>query len=468
MIHLPILGPEQIDLIHQGTLDILAETGIALNHPEARGLLLEHGASMDGDRVLLPETLVEKCLETLPSKVTLQGRDPTKAIHLGSGKCYVHNVGGVPNVFDSEKGLRRPAIRADNVEATRLLDILPNIDSITPLYTPQDVPGSDMALWMTYDALLNTTKPFRAPGIQTGRDVNALSEMLQVVCPEGSISVGISPVSPLTFPDNIVDAILAVARHGLILGPLPCPILGATAPMSIAGGLVQQNAEVIASLVIAQLVKPGLPTIYKGRLSVMDPRSGLSVWGNPEIGLISAATVEMGHYYGMPVDVYGLSTNAHIIDAQNGYERTLNALIPVLSGADEISGVGEMEAGLSSSLAQIVIDDELLSSIRRLHLGFEVNKDSLGIEVISRVMKKSRNFLAEKHTIKYLRSNEVLQTSLADRQTWSQWLDKGKISLPERAENQARLHLKEHEIPPLNQAQMVELDEVIRNFIKKD
>jgi trimethylamine--corrinoid protein Co-methyltransferase len=317
---------------------------------------------------------------------------------------------------------------------------------------------------MTYDTLVNTTKPFRAPGLQTGREVQALGEMVQIVCPQGAVTVGISPISPLTFPDDIVAAIIEVAKQGLILGPLPCPILGATSPMSIAGGLAQQNAEVLACLVLAQLVNPGLGMIYKGRLSVMDPRSGLSVWGNPEIGLVSAATVEIGHSYGLPVDVYGLSTNAHTVDIQNGYERAFNALLPVLAGADEISGVGEMEGGVNGSLAQIVIDDEILSSVGRLRRGFEVDQETLGLDVIDMVMDGSRNFLAEMHTVKYLRSGEILRVDLAQRDNWSQWESAGQPAIVEKAEERAQDLLASHEVPVLSKAQIRELEAVIRVF----
>jgi trimethylamine--corrinoid protein Co-methyltransferase len=111
---------------------------------------------------------------------------------------------------------------------------------------------------------------------------------------------------------------------------------------------------VLASIVLAQIVHPGLPIIYCGRLAMMEPRTGLSVWGGVELGLASAATVQVGHRYGLPVNVYGLSTNAHSLDIQNGFERSLNAAIPALAGADELSGIGEMEAGVMGSYAQMV------------------------------------------------------------------------------------------------------------------
>lgn len=464
MIQSYVLNLDQIDRIHSATLQILTHTGIVLNHPEAQALLLENGARLENDRVLLPIDLIEKDLSSIPTKISLTGLDPNKTFTLLDGRCHPHNVGGVPNVYNPNSGSRRPAIRQDNVKASRLLDALPNIASITPLYTPQDVPGPEMSLWMTYDTLCNTTKPFRSPGVQTGIEVQAQAEMFKIARPQGKVTVGISPVSPLTFPDGIVDAIFEVARNNLILGPLPCPILGATAPMSIAGGLAQQNAEVIASIVLAYRINPGLPVIYKGRLSVMDPFTGLSVWGNPEIGLISAATTQLAHYYGMPVDVYGLCTNAHTLDLQNGYERALNALLPALAGADEISGCGEMEAGLSSSLAQMVIDDEILAGILRLRSGFESDDESLDTDVIDHAMKGTRNFLAERHTRKYLRRGEVLRTHLATRESWSQWEEGGAIHLWEKADQKANHLIKQHEVVPLEKQQVTELEKVIESF----
>ncbi len=465
MLRLRVLGEEGVKRVHEATLRLLSDVGVVLTHPYARGLLLDHGAHTSGDRVLIPADLVESCLTRCPRKVKIQGRDPQKAIELGDGSWHAHNVGGVPNISDGEA--RRQAKRKDVAEAARLLDALPNVSSVTPLFTPHDVPGVSMALWMYYDTVTNTTKPIHGPGVQTASEVRALVEMARIACPDGTLTVGVSPLSPLSFPDDVVEAIIEAAHLDIPLGPLPCPIMGATAPMSIAGALVQQNAEVLASIVLAQLVRPGLPIIYTGRLSVMNPRTGLSVWGNPEIGLISAATVEIGHHYGLPVNVYGLCTNAHTPDIQSGYERALNVLVPILAGADEISGVGELEGGITSSLVQIIIDDEILSSIKRIRRGFEVNEETLAVDVIARVMTGSRNFLAEMHTVKYLRQGEVWLPRLAVRESWHEWEKTGQRGIVERAKEKVAELLARHEVPPLDEKQDAAMKEVIKAMEQK-
>jgi trimethylamine--corrinoid protein Co-methyltransferase len=276
------------------------------------------------------------------------------------------------------------------------------------------------------------------------------------------LTLGISPVSPLTFPDDAAGAIMETARLGVPLGPLPCPIAGATSPLSLAGALAQQNAEVLASMVLAQLARPGLPIVYCGRLAMMEPRAGISVWGGVEIGLASAATVQIGHRYNLPVNVYGLATNAHVADLQNGYERALNAAIPALAGADELSGIGEMEAGVMGSFAQMVCDNEIAASVRRLRQGLSVNEDALAVEVIAAVMDGPRNFLGQRHTVRYLQAGEVLLPRLADRRTWEEWERAGRIGIIERAQAEAERLLAEHEPPSLTEEQERELEETMR------
>src|SRR5512135_1268799 len=156
-----------------------------------------------------------------------------------------------------------------------------------------------------------------------------------------------------------------------------------SAPFSLAGAIAQQDAEILLAVVLAELVHPGLPIVCCGRLAAMEPRTGVSVWGGVELGIASAGTVQIGHRYGFAVNVYGFSTNSHTIDAQNGFERALNALIPALAGADELSGIGEMEAGISSSYAQMVLDNELVGSIQRIRRGLTADADALAVEVIA-------------------------------------------------------------------------------------
>ena len=461
MFNLQFLGPEDVEAIHQATLRVLAEVGFVLKERTSREILVGAGARINGERVLLPPDLVEKCILLAGKKVVVRGRGGTVRT-LGDGNLYFHNLGGARDVLDPINLTKRPASLADVRDSTRVLDALDNCHTITPFFTPRDVPGSVMSLAMYRHALPFTLKPLQGPGVQYPREVHYAVKMAQVIgAPQEGFTLSLSPVSPLTLPDYEAQAIVEIARLGISFAPLPCPTAGTTAPFSLAGAITQQNAEVLLAVVLAQLVRPGLPIIYCGRLAAMEPRTGVSVWGGVEMGLASAATVQVGHRYGFAVNVYGFSTNSHIIDAQNGFERALNAVIPALAGADELSGIGEMEAGVSSSYAQMVLDDEFVGSILRTRRGLAVNTDALAVDVIAAVMDGTHNYLGQKHTMKYLKSGEVALTKLAERGSWETWERGEKRSILERAQAEAERILREHKVPPLDAAQDRELEALL-------
>jgi trimethylamine--corrinoid protein Co-methyltransferase len=157
-----------------------------------------------------------------------------------------------------------------------------------------------------------------------------------------------------------------------------------------------------------------------------------------------------------------MSTNAHSLDLQSGYERALNAAIPALAGADELSGIGELAAGVMSSYAQIVADNEIAASVRRLRRGFVVDEDSLAVDIIAEVMDGSRNFLQQIHTVRYLRGGEIRLVDLAERRSWEEWYGSGRQGMADRAQVQAERLLKEHVVPPLTDDQERELDDIMR------
>jgi trimethylamine--corrinoid protein Co-methyltransferase len=453
------LSAHEIEGFHQDTLRILAETGIMLHEAQTRELLVSAGARVNGNHVLIPPELVESCIASTGKTITIRGRGGAIK-HLGDGTLYFHNLGGAPQILNPITGTRLFATLEDVRNSTRLLDALENCHTITPFFTPTDVPGGIMSLAMYRYALPCTLKPVQGPGIQFSKEVQYAVEMSSVIGnPVEVLTLSLSPVSPLAIPDHEALAIMEIAKHGITFAPLPCPTAGTTAPFSISGAVIQQNAEVLAALVLAQLVHPGLPVIYCGRLAMMEPRTGLSVWGGVELGLASAATVQLGHHYGLPVNVYGFSTNAHSLDIQDGFERALNAVLPALAGADELSGIGEMEAGVMGSYAQMVVDNEFANSIFRVRNGIKPDPDAC--EVIAAAMGSTRNYLSQKHTMRWLRSGEINLTKLAERGSWESWVDTGRAGMLERAQAEAERILREHIVPPLDFVQERELDRLL-------
>src|SRR5215213_1982577 len=461
MERLKFLSDEDIKSMHEATLKILHEVGVIWTHKPSLDILLEAGCTMNGNRVCFPPDLVMDSISKANKRPCIRGRNG-QVNELGGGNLYFHNLGGGRVVKNKRTNTRHVATNEDATNAIRLLDALPNCHTVTPFFTPPDVSNELMAMHMFRQALSNTTKPVQGPGIQFGHEVKYAVEMAAVVgiLPQ-ELTLSLSPVSPLTMHDIAAEAIMEMAKAGVIHANLPCPTGGATSPMTITGSIVQQSAESLAPLVLAQIINPGCGVVYCGRLGMLEPRTGL-IWSGVELGLSSAATVQLGHYYGFAVNVYGFSTNAHTLDAQNAFERGLNATIPALAGADELSGIGEMEAGVMGSYAQMVLDNELIGSVLRLRRGLSADVEHLAVEIIDNVMHGTRNYLGQKHTLKHLRAGEMALTKLAERNSWDTWEEKlERKQMADHAVDEAERILREHVVPPLEPQQEKELDRIM-------
>ena len=468
---LKFLSDDDVKAMHEATLHIMSEVGLIWTHQPSLDILLGAGCTMKGNRVCMPPDLVMDCVAKANKRPKIRGRNGV-VNELGGGNLYFHNLGGARDVFDAKTGTRRIATDQDVIDATRVLDALPNCHTVTPFFTPQDVPGELMSLFMYRHSLPYTTKPLQGPGIQFAEEVKYAVEMAQVVgTPPEELTLSLSPVSPLTIHDPAAAAIVEMAKAGVIMANLPAPTGGATSPMTMTGSVVQQSAETLALLVLGQIVNPGNGVVYCGRLGMLEPRTGL-IWGGVELGLSSAATVQLGHYYGFSVNVYGFSTNAHTLDAQNAFERGLNAAIPALAGADELSGIGEMEAGVMGSYAQMVLDNEFAGSVLRLRRGLSADTAHLAVDIIANVMDGTRNFLGQRHTLNHLKAGELALTKLAERNSWETWEDKlDRKQIVDHAVDEAERILREHQVPPLEPQQEKELDRIMaaaeKDHVKK-
>ena len=461
MESLKFLSEDDVKAMHEATLRIMSEVGFIWTHKESLQILTDAGCTTKNGRICFPPDLVMDSVAKANKRPVIRGRNG-KVNELGGGSLYFHNLGGARDVFDAKSCTRRTATQQDTVDAIRVLDALENCHTVTPFFTPPDVSNELMALHMYRHTLSNTTKPVQGPGIQFGHEVKFAVEMAAVVgTPANELTLSLSPVSPLTMHDVAAQAIMEMANAGIIHSNLPAPTGGATSPMTITGSIVQQSAESLAPLVLAQIINPGCGVVYCGRLGMLEPRTGL-IWGGVELGLSSAATVQLGHYYGFSVNVYGFSTNAHTLDAQNAFERGLNASIPALAGADELSGIGEMEAGVMGSFAQMVLDNELAKSVLRLRTGLSADAEHLAVEIIGNVMDGTRNYLGQKHTVKHLRAGELALIKIAERNSWDTWDEKlGRKQIADYAADEAERILREHAVSPLEPQQEQELDKIL-------
>ncbi len=444
------LSAADLQLIHDQTLKVLSETGVIVEGCDARAILLEAGCLDTGKRLQIPSKLVEDCLID-PEPVTLYGVDERVELPLTAApRTYAHNFGSVSMLLDHRTDHIREALVDDLVEQIRISDQLPNLGMVVPSLRPTDLPEEIASLAMTAYAMQNTIKPVDIGTASDSWEIRYLIKIASAI--RGSLealiakplgTLSISPLSPLNFPADITDAIIESALSGLPITMLPCPTRGLTAPLSLAGGLVQQNAEQLAFITLARLVKRQTPLVYTCRLATANMRSGTVSGRDPDLGFAGACVAQIARYYGLPSGVYGMDTGSAVPDIQSGYERAINALYPVMAGATFVSGMGLLNAGLLASAEQLVIDNEIYGMIFHRQQGIDVSEASIGAEVIQAVMNGG-NFLAQTHTRDYLRRGEVYAGKLGNETPFEEWRSAGSRSIRDEAKEKVEALLTGH------------------------
>ncbi len=444
-----VLSSKEIDQIHETTVRVLRNVGFKISYPPALELLEKHGADVNyqEQRVYLPLELIARCIKQAPAEFVFYGQAEDKEISLGGKQVHFGTGGQALYVLDLNRE-KRPSTTEDIASLARLTDKLENVDFfIIPVY-PHNVPMDSVDINSFYHAFKNTGMPVMG-GVYSKQGLESVVQLASMLAgdlrklrrkPFVGFITSIS--SPLAIGNHQAELLMEVARYGLPLATSTAPAAGATSPITLAGTLVQQNAEALIGTVLAQLVNPGTPVLYSAVPVTMDMRTMSFLMGSIESGLMNAAITQMAHYYRLPCYITVGTTDSKIPDAQAAHESANSTMLAGLAGGNFIhEAFGLLESAMTASYAQYVIDNDIIGSCLRTLRGIEINPDTLAYEIIAKVGPRG-NYLAEEHTIKYMRT-ESYSPHTSDRQHYARWLDAGSKDSWKRAEEIAGQLLSE-------------------------
>ena len=433
------LDDAAIQHIHQGSLEILSDLGVRVDHEETLNRLESRGAKIDRTaRVAhLPEDLVEWALETTPSAITLSDRRGGRFdLYPGSGSMYW--TGNA--LYMVEKNRRVDMDSERFIQMARLVDALDQPDAMVGT-SLCDVPPTCRDFVGFRLIAEHTTRHIR-PVIFSADGARAIMEMAEVLLDGADMaghplfSLGYSNVSPLRWSKTAMALMACTSGKKIPMMLNAEPMAGGTSPVTLAGSILAANAEILSGLVIAQLLEEARPCIYNmGFAHVLDMRTTVALTGSPEPCLFAASGAEMAAHYDLPCASW-VSTDAMGSDSQCAYEKMMGFLTHTAAGVNAIWGIGQMEAQLSLSLTQAVLDDEMLTMVHRFLNGFRADAEHLALDVI-REVGFSGDFLSHDHTLDHYRE-ELSTSDLANRNRRGSWEREGGRTIEQRAEEKVK------------------------------
>jgi trimethylamine--corrinoid protein Co-methyltransferase len=450
-----MLTPEQIQRVQEGSLRLLQEIGVQVPHPDVLSRLQELGARVDweGQRVRIPPKVVERCLQSCGRQFTLYGRDLERTASFGTGRRNYNSIAGEAHWVEEPGGPRRPARIADVAVACCLGDALEHINIVGAMTDPQDVPVPVRCLHVLLEQLRHTTKPVTF-WFHDRASARFLVEMLIALRGDEQRASDLpltypllEPISPLRFPFNGLDLLYEVARLNMPVAVGPMAQMGVSAPCTIAGTLVHQNAEVLAGICVVQAIRSGTPVCYGGICHAFDMRTTQLVFSGPEQAIFGVAMTQLGKDYGLPVYVNTGLTDSKRPDAQAGLEAGATLLLSAAAGADVFGHMGISGVDQATSLDMLVFQDEVISYVESALREVDFSDEALGFEA-SVEAGIGGSFLALDHTARHLR-RELWQPRILDRQYYDPWCSGGARSTEERCRQRRQELLATHQVQPL-------------------
>ena len=467
-----MLSDDQIEAIHQKSLRVLSEIGMDVLYPEAREILARAGARVEGERVRLGAEIVAEALKTPPRQFVFHARNPARNIEVGGDWIAFAPVGGPPNCSDLDRG-RRPGTLEDNANFIKLAQFFNCIHtagggSVDAL----DVHASIRHLHIMRNKVRYSDKvPFiystgRArlfDSMEIARLARGISQ--EQFLREPSTYTVINTNSPLKLDGPMAMGIIEMARHKQICVLTPFTLAGAMAPVTIAGALVQQNAEALFGLALSQLSRPGAPFVYGGFTSNVDMKSGAPAFGTPEYMKACIIGGQLARRYGLPYRTS--STNAaNSVDAQAAYETVFSLWGAVMGGGNVIQhAAGWMEGGLVGSYEKFALDVDLVQMIEEFLSPLAVDDDTMGLEAMAEV-GPGGHFFGAAHTLARY-ATAFYQPLISDWRNFQQWQEAGSPQAAEKANRLWKQALAEYEKPPLDAAIAEEIDAFVARRVEE-
>ena len=463
-----ILTKTQIEKIHETTLRILEHVGLEFGYPPALEVLKKGGAKIDGQRVFFTPGLVKAQIKKAPAQFTLYARNPEHNVVIGGRNTVFAPGYGAPFVTDLENGRRKSTLK-DFENFVKLTGASANQDLLSgTVVEPTDVPPEIRHAHMLYASVKYSDKCFMGStmGARAARECFQMAAILfgsRFDLASKPVIFGIAgSLTPLKYDARMLGAIMEYAAAGQPLVVSSLAIAGATGPVTLAGNLALQNAEVLAGIVLAQLVREGTPVIFGGVSTNAEMRNGTLSIGSPEMAINTAATAQMARYYKLPVRSGGAVCDAKSPDAQASYESMMSLLMARLSGINFVlHSAGILESYNCMSYEKFIIDDEMCGMIKRIKRGYDVNPATLAFDIIKDV-GPGGHFLDKDHTFEHFRT-EFHQPQLSNRDDFISWQAHGSPRSLDTANKKVREILETYEAPELP----ADVDKDLLKFIEK-
>lgn len=461
-----LLSRQGVERIHEATLHVLQHVGIKFTFQPALEVLAKGGAKVEGNKVYFSPKLVEEQIKKAPSEFTLYARNPKNNVTIGMNSFIFTPGYGAPFVTDLDNGRRKATMRdyenfAKLSQTSQYQDIVGGM-----LAEPNDIPHEIRHAKMIYACIKNSDKSFMGSvmGAKGARDSIKMAAILfggekELEKRPALISI-VCSLTPLGYDDRMTGALMEYAKAGQPQLISSLSIAGSTSPATLAGTLVVQNAEVLAGIVLAQLVREGTPVVYAAASSSTDMRYGTLSIGAPENALCVNATAQLARFYNLPCRGGGCISDAKVPDAQGAYESMMNLLMAEVSGINFVlHAAGILESYNCMSYEKFILDDEICGMVKRIRRGLEVNDDNLALDVIAEV-GAGGHFLDKEHTYMHFKSEFFLPT-LSNRSAFDLWKDNGALQAMEVANKKWKEALEKFEAPDLP----AEIDKELQHFI---
>jgi len=462
-IRIRLLTDEERSTLHEQTLTVLEEVGIAFNTVMAIDLLEEAGAPVDRQALTarLPRDLVARCLKSAPAKVLLAARDPAHDVWLGDGSLSFTSDGTATYVIDDQTGERHEGTADDLRTIMRLFDALPNVDYVWPTISARDLNPVTANLEIEAISFRSCAKHVQ----DEVRGPEYVAPLLEIFAAVAGAPVAERPIystinctiAPLGHDGPMTEASIALARAGVPIAIMPMPLMGTTAPITVAGVTVITLAEMLSAVVLFQLAAPGCPLIASPEPASADLRSGRYVCASPEAGAASLACVEMAKcHYGLPTQGGGFGGDAKAPDFQEGIEG--GGVLDALLGADSLVGLGCFDGAQATSLATIVLHHDAAGLVKEQLRGVSFEAASCLVDDI-RAVGPGGHYMARRSTRE--RRRDIWQPTVMRRDTFESY--RGRTLVQDALERAHEL-LATHEVKPLPGDVERHIDSVIAGF----